>query len=372
VFARGGRNKKGNMLKGNDALMYILRYVAEYNASDVYLTTGATPFLKVRGINRALGKQKLTPGQTRLLAYSMMSEEQVAQFERDKELNMAFWAEGIGRFRVNVYQQRGEVALVCRFVNSLVPSLATLGLPQAVADFAVIPRGLVLVVGSTGSGKSTTLASMVNHRASSQPGHILTLEDPIEFLIKHQESTVDQREIGTDTLSFGNALRNAMRQAPDMIVIGEIRDRETMQQAISYAETGHLCLSTLHANNANQAIKRVLNFFPEAAHKQLLVDLSMNLHAVVAQRLLVGSHSKLVLASEVMVRTPYIADLIQKGSIDEIRSVIDKSAEAGMQSFDQCLLALYKKGQIDQATALANADSKTDLSLKMRLGGAGR
>lgn len=360
------------MLNGNDALMYILRYVAEFNASDVFLTTGATPFLKVRGVNRALGKQKLTPGQTRLLAYSMMNEDQVAQFERDKELNMAFWAEGIGRFRVNVYQQRGEVALVCRFVNSLVPSLATLGLPQAVADFAVMPRGLVLVVGSTGSGKSTTLASMINHRASSQPGHILTLEDPIEFLIKHQESTVDQREIGTDTLSFGSALRNAMRQAPDMIVIGEIRDRETMQQAIAYAETGHLCLSTLHANNANQAIKRILNFFPEAAHKQLLVDLSMNLHAVVAQRLLVGAHSKLVLASEVMVRTPYIADLIQKGSIDEIRSVIDKSAEAGMQSFDQCLLALFKKGQIDQATALANADSKTDLSLKMRLGGAGR
>ena len=361
-----------DMKQGKDALMHILRCAVEFGASDVYLTTGATPSLKVRGINRNLGDQRLMPGRTRELAYSIMSTEQVTQFELEKELNIAYMAEGIGRFRINVYQQRGEVSMVGRFINSQVPDLASLGLPQVAGQLAMLQRGLVLVVGSTGSGKSSTLASMINHRASAHPGHILTLEDPIEFLISHQQSTVDQREIGVDTLSFHAALRNAMRQAPNMIVIGEIRDRETMQHAISYAETGHLCISTLHANNANQTIKRILNFFPEAAHRQLLVDLSLNLNAVIAQRLLVGTSGNLVLAHEVMVRTAYIADLIAKGNIDEIRTSIGKNAESGMQSFDQCLLELFHKGLIDQRTALANADSRTDLGLKMRLGSAGR
>lgn len=360
------------MVKGNEALMNILRYVVEFNASDIYLTTGATPFLKVRGVNRPLGRKKLTPGQTRQLAYSMMTMEQMEQFDRVKELNMAFWAEGIGRFRVNVYQQRGEVAIVGRFINNKVPGLTTLGLPPVVGQLALLQRGLVLVVGSTGSGKSTSLAAMINHRASSQSGHILTLEDPIEYFISHQKATVDQREIGVDTMSFADALRNAMRQAPDMIVIGEIRDRETMQSAISYAETGHLCISTLHANNANQAIKRILNFFPEASHQQLLVDLSLNLQAVVAQRLLVGTKDSMVLAYEVMMRTAYIADLIRKGNIDEIRASIDKNSDPDMQSFDQCLLGLYNKGLIDQQTALDHADSKTELNLKIRLAAAGR
>ena len=359
------------MVKGNDALMNILRYVVEYNASDIYLTTGATPFLKVRGVNRPLGKKKLTPGQTRQLAYSMMNMEQMEVFDRVKELNMAFWAEGIGRFRVNVYQQRGEVAIVGRFINNKVPGLTALGLPSVVGQLSLLQRGLVLVVGSTGSGKSTTLASMINHRASNHAGHILTLEDPIEYFISHQKATVDQREIGVDTMSFADALRNAMRQAPDVIVIGEIRDRETMQSAISYAETGHLCISTLHANNANQAIKRILNFFPEAMHQQLLMDLSLNLQAVVAQRLLVGTQDSMVLAYEVMVRTAYIADLIRKGNIDEIRASIDKNSDPDMQSFDQCLLNLYKKGLITQQAALDYADSKTELNLKIRLAGAG-
>ncbi len=360
------------MVKGNEALMNILRYVVEYNASDIYLTTGATPFLKVRGVNRPLGRKKLTPGQTRQLAYSMMTMEQMELFDRVKELNMAFWAEGIGRFRVNVYQQRGEVAIVGRFINNKVPSLSALGLPSVVGQLAMLQRGLVLVVGSTGSGKSTTLASMINHRASTDAGHILTLEDPIEYFISHQKATVDQREIGTDTMSFGDALRNAMRQAPDMIVIGEIRDRETMQSAISYAETGHLCISTLHANNANQAIKRILNFFPEAMYPQLLMDLSLNLQAVVAQRLLTGTQDSMVLAYEVMVRTAYISDLIRKGNINEIRASIDKNADPDMQSFDQCLLGLYNKGLNDQQTALDHADSKTELNLKIRLAAAGR
>ena len=360
------------MIPGNEALLNILRYVAEYNASDIYLTTGTTPFLKVHGVNRPLGRKKLTPGQTRQLAYSMMTVEQIDQFERVKELNMAFWAQGIGRFRINVYQQRGEVAIVGRFINSRVPTLAALGLPPVVGQLAMLQRGLVLVVGSTGSGKSTTLASMINHRASTQAGHILTLEEPIEYFISHQKATVDQREIGVDSMSFADALRNAMRQAPDVIVIGEIRDRETMQSAISYAETGHLCISTLHANNANQAIKRILNFFPESAHQQLLVDLSLNLQAVVAQRLLTGTNESMVLAYETMVRTAYIAELIRKGNIDEIRACIDKNSDADMQTFDQCLLGLYNKRLIDQQTALDYADSKTELSLKIRLAAAGR
>ena len=345
----------------------ILRHVAELNASDVYLTTGAMPSLKVQGIHRQLGNERLPLGRTRELTYSILSGEQIARFETEKELNFSYWAESIGRFRINVYQQRGEVAMVARFVNSQVPDLATLGLPPVVAQLAQLQRGLVLVVGATGSGKSSTLAAMINHRAGRHPGHILTFEDPIEFLINHQRSTVDQREIGVDTLSFGSALRNAMRQAPNVIVIGEIRDRETMQHAIAYAETGHLCISTLHANNANQAIKRILNFFPDSAHDQLLMDLSLNLQSVIAQRLLPGKAGHLVLVHEVMMRTAFIADLISKGKIDEIRAAIAKNSAPGMQSFDQCLLELHSKGLIDQATALANADSRTDLGLKMRL-----
>jgi twitching motility protein PilU len=357
------------MTPAKQALLAIFRHAAELNGSDVYLTTGAMPTIKVQGVHRQLGNQPLPPGRTRELAHAILSDEQIARFESDKELNFSYWAENIGRFRVNVYQQRGEVAMVSRFVNSQVPDLATLGLPPVVAQLAQLQRGLVLVVGATGSGKSSTLAAMINHRASRHAGHILTFEDPIEFLINHQRSTVDQREVGVDTLSFESALRNAMRQAPNVIVIGEIRDRETMQHAIAYAETGHLCISTLHANNANQAIKRILNFFPDSAHSQLLTDLSLNLQSVIAQRLLPGAAGNLVLAHEVMVKTAFIADLIGKGKISEIRAAIAKNSETGMQSFDQCLLELYAKGLIDQATALANADSKTDVALKIRLTG---
>lgn len=360
------------MITDTQVLEKILRSVHEYDASDFYLTTGAPPYLKVHGVNRPLGNKKLAPGLTRKFAYAMMNTEQAGKFEQAKELNMAFRADGIGRFRINVYQQRGEVAVVGRYINTKLPPLAELGLPPEVGELALLPRGLVLVVGSTGSGKSTTLASMVNHRASTETGHILTLEDPIEYFIRHQLSTVDQREIGVDTASFGEALRNALRQAPDMIVIGEIRDRETMQSAISYAETGHLCVATLHANNAHQAIKRILNFFPESSHQQLLVDLSMNLQAVVAQRLLIGTGAHMVLAYELMTRTAYISEQIRRGNVDEIRTSIDKSSEAGMLSFDQCLLNLYNANRIDRKTALAQAESKTEMGLKMRLSAAGR
>lgn len=355
------------MTAAKQALFEILRHVVEFNASDIYLTTGAMPTIKVQGVNRQLGSQRLAAGRTKELVYSILSADQIAQFEAEKELNLSYWAESIGRFRVNVYQQRGELAMVARHVNSQVPDLASLGLPPIAAQLSLLQRGLVLVVGATGSGKSSTLAAMINNRACKHPGHILTFEDPIEFLISHQRSTVDQREIGVDTLSFASALRNAMRQAPNVIVIGEIRDRETMQHAISYAETGHLCISTLHANNANQAIKRILNFFPDTAHAQLLMDLSLNLQSVIAQRLLPGTSGKLVLAYEVMLKTAFIADLISKGKIDEIRAAIGKNTETGMQSFDQCLLELHAAGSIDQLTALANADSRTDVGLKMRL-----
>lgn len=356
------------MAQAQDAIAQLLKYVADQNASDIYLTTGAPPSVRIQGVKRNIGDKRLAVGQSRDLAYAIMTAEQIAKFEQAKELNFAYWSPGAGRFRINVYWQRGEVALVGRYINSRVPDLDTLGLPPVAGKLATLPRGLVLVVGSTGSGKSSTLAAMVNHRASRFSDHILTMEDPIEFLLSHQRSTVDQREIGVDTLTYADALRNALRQAPDMIVIGEIRDRETMQHAISYAETGHLCLSTLHANNANQAIKRILNFYPESAHQQLLMDLSLNLQAVIAQRLLPGTDGRLVLASEVMLRSAYIGELIRKGQIDEIRAAIHKGGDGGMQSFDQCLLDLVTSGQIDPDTALAHAESRTDLGLKLRLG----
>lgn len=358
------------MSVAQQTILSLLKYVTDHSASDIYLTTGAPPSVRVQGIKHNLGEKKLTVGQTRELAYALMSPEQIQRFEQSKEMNFAYWAEGVGRFRINVYQQRGEVALVGRLINRHVPALSALGLPPAVSRMAMLPRGLILVVGATGSGKSTTLASMVNHRASTSADHILTVEDPIEYLISHQRSTVDQREVGTDTLSFADALRSALRQAPDMIVIGEIRDRETMQHAIAYSETGHLCISTLHANNANQAIKRVLNFYPESAHQQLLMDLSLNLHAVIAQRLLPGVDGHLALAYEIMLRSAYIADLIRKGQIDEIASAITKGSEDGMTAFDQCLLDLVQQGRITVEMALTHANSRTDLGLKLKLAAA--
>lgn len=359
------------MSMAHDALTQLLKMVAANQASDLYLTTGAPPSIRVQGVKHNVGEQRLAVGQSRELIYSVMTPEQISLFEATREANFAHRADGVGRFRFNVYQQRGEVAVVARFINNDVPDLRTLGLPPVVAQLASLPRGLVLVVGSTGSGKSTTLAAMINHRARQAADHIITIEDPIEYLIQHQRSTVDQREVGVDTLSYGDALRNAMRQAPDMIVIGEIRDRDTMQHAIAYAETGHLCVSTLHANNANQTIKRILNFYPDSAHQQLLVDLSMNLSAVIAQRLLPSAGGGMVLASEVMLRSAFVGDLIRKGQVDELKAAIIKSGEAGMQAFDSCLLDLVNKGRITPETAMAHADSRTDLSLKLRLSSAG-
>jgi twitching motility protein PilU len=257
--------------------------------------------------------------------------------------------------------------MVVRLVRSEIPAFDALGLPSVVRELAMLPRGLVLIIGSAGSGKTTTLASMVDYRSQHQSGHILTVEDPIEYLFRHGPSTVDQREVGIDTHSFSNALRNAMRQAPDMIMIGEIRDRETMQHAIAYAETGHLCASTLHASNASQAIKRILNFFPESAHDQLRMDLALNLQAVLAQRLLPSINGGRALATEVLLQSAHVSDLIQRGAVDELRQSLEKTSVMGTHSFDQSLLDLYQRGLIDQEVALANADSRTDLGLRMRL-----
>lgn len=345
----------------------LLRTVVERDGSDLYLTTGAPPQIRIEGTVYNLPLPALQVGEVRALAYAAMGPQVTADFERTLECNMAYAPAGIGRFRVNIYQQRREIGLVARSIKGRVPGFEQLGLPPAVRDLALLPRGLVLVIGAAGSGKTTTLASLVDYRAKHQSGHILTIEDPIEYLFTHGLSTVDQREVGIDTHSFGDALRNAMRQAPDMIMVGEIRDRETMQQAIAYAETGHLCVTTLHAANASQAIKRILNFFPETAHTQLLVDLSLNLQAVVAQRLVPGVKSHRVLATEVLLQSARISDLIERGEVNSLRQALEKTSDMGTQSFDQSLLDLYRRGLIDQETALANADSRTDLGLRMRL-----
>jgi twitching motility protein PilU len=283
-----------------NTLHALLRKMVETDASDLFLTVGAPPHIKVQGESWPLSVPPLQSGQAQALAYSIMSAQQIADFERQLEANLSYTAPDIGRFRVSVYRQRGETAMVARLIHATIPDFESLGLPPVVQDLALLRRGLLLVVGAAGSGKSTTLASMIDHRARNSQGHILTIEDPIEYLFTHDRCTVDQREVGIDTHSFADALRNAMRQAPDIIMIGEIRDRETMEHAIAYAETGHLCVSTLHAANASQALKRIINFFPENLHPQLRMDLSLNLQAVISQRLLPGRDSKRVLATELL------------------------------------------------------------------------
>jgi twitching motility protein PilU len=348
-------------------LFQLLKSMVDHNASDLFLSVGAPPNLKIEGATRPLKLPPLGPGEVTALAHSAMNERQMKQFEETMECNLSISAAGIGRFRINVFRQRNEVAMVVRYLKSRIPAFAELGLPSLLEGLVMTKRGLVLIVGAAGSGKSTTLASMIEYRNTHQTGHILTIEDPIEFIYEHKQSIVDQREVGVDTLSFADALRNAMREAPDVIVVGEIRDRDTMQHAIAYAETGHLCLSTLHANNANQALERVINFFPEEAHRQLLMDLSLNLKAVISQRLVAGLAQKLVPAIEILLNTPYIADLMQKGRPDEIKGVMAKSVELGMRTFDQSLYDLYMDHRISYEEAMRNADSRTDLALRIRL-----
>ena len=346
---------------------YFLKLMTEKNASDMFLTTGAPVYIKVEGKLYPLGSTGLPAGMVKKIAYSLMDEGQVPVFERDLELNMAIAVKDAGRFRINVFKQRGEVGMVIRAIKSEIPSIEQLKLPQILKEIIMEPRGLVLVVGSTGSGKSTSLAAMIDHRNSSTSGHILTIEDPIEFLHKHKKSIVNQREVGLDTHAFHNALKNAMREAPDVILIGEILDTTTMEAAISFAETGHLCLATLHSNNADQTLERILNFFPESAHKNILMNLSLNLKSVISQRLVIAKDGKRVPAVEILINTPLIRDLMRRGEVHEIKEAMEKSLEEGMQTFDQALYRLYKEGKCELEEVLRNADSRDGLNLKIRL-----
>jgi twitching motility protein PilU len=346
-----------------------LELLAKRKGSDIFLSAGTAPAMKIRGATYQLRHEPLTVEDTRTMAYALMCERQQKEFEQSMEMNLAVALGGVGRFRLNIYRQRGSIAIVARYITGEIPSIEELNLPPILKDLIMIPRGLILVVGSTGSGKSTTLATMIDHRNARRTGHILTIEEPIEFLHSHQKSVVDQREIGIDTLSYTNALKNAMREAPDVILIGEIRDRETMQHAIAYAETGHLCLSTLHANNANQTLDRIINFFPDSARHQLLIDLSLNLRAVISQRLVRTVDGMRVPAIELLLQTPFVADLIGKGEISGLKEAMKQSTASGMATFDQSLYTLYAAGQISYKDAIINADSQTDLALQIRLVG---
>ncbi len=344
-----------------------LQLMTQKNGSDMFLTTGAPIHIKVEGKIHPLGTSPLPPGLVKRIAYSLMDEEQQATFEREMELNMGLMLADAGRYRVNVFRQRGEVGMVIRAIRTQIPSIDELQLPPLFRDIISTPRGLVLVVGSTGSGKSTTLASMIDHRNNTMTGHILTIEDPIEFLHRHKRSLVNQRDVGIDTKGFHSALRNAMREAPDVILIGEILDAEIMEAAIAFAETGHLCLATLHSNNADQALERILNFFPEAAHKNVLMNLSLNLHAVISQRLVKGVDGKRLPATELLINTPHIRDLMRRGQVHAIKQAMEESLEEGMHTFDQSLFQLAKSGRITQEEALNAADSRDGLAVKFRL-----
>jgi twitching motility protein PilU len=348
-----------------------LKLMVEKNASDLFFSTGAPVNIKIEGKTSPVGHKALEPGAVKSLAYSLMDDEQIKTFEETLEMNMAISMQDIGRFRINVYRQRGEHSMVIRYIKSTIPSIEELNLLPILKKLIMEPRGLVLVVGSTGSGKTTTLASMINYRNQRQTGHILCIEDPLEFIHKNINSIVDQREVGIDTLSYTNALKNAMREAPDVILIGEIRDRETMQHAIAYAETGHLCLSTLHANNASQTLDRILNFFPETAHHQLLTDLSLNLKAIVSQRLITGKDGKRLPVLEVLLNSPYMSEVIQKGEIGKLMDVMEQATEEGMQTFDQALYDLYQAGKVDLEEALKNANSRNNLALRIHLSVSG-
>lgn len=350
----------------------ILKFMLDKGGSDLFFSTGTSIHIEVEGDTLPINAQVMVPGMIKEIAYSIMSPAQITEFETTLECNFAIGRKDIGRFRINVFKQRGEVGMVIRNIKTEIPSFETLGLPPILKELVNRKRGLILMVGATGSGKSTSLAAMIDHRNSTTTGHILTLEDPIEFVHNHKKSVVDQREVGIDTLSFENGLKNAMRQAPDMILIGEIRDIDGMKNALAYAETGHLCLATLHANNANQALERVISFFPEEAKVGLLLAMSMNLVAIISQRLVPGKQSKRVAAIEVLVNTPYMAELIAKQKMSDMKEIMADNNDIGMSTFDQSLFRLFSNGKIDEENALSNADSRNDLSLKIRFAAEGK
>ncbi|MFP5406826.1 MAG: PilT/PilU family type 4a pilus ATPase, partial [Gammaproteobacteria bacterium] len=336
--------------------------------SDLFLTADFPPAIKVDGKVTKVSPQPLTGQHTLALARAVMNDKQVAEFEAHKEVNFAISPPGIGRFRVNAFMQLGRVGIVLRTIKTAIPDFEELGLPNVLRDLALTKRGLIIVVGATGSGKSNTLAAIIGHRNEHSHGHIVTIEDPVEFVHPHRNCIVTHREVGVDTESWEVALKNTLRQAPDVIMIGEIRDREGMEHAVTFAETGHLCLATLHSNSANQALDRIVNFFPEERRLQLLMDLSLNLRAVISQRLIPLATSKgRVPAVEILLNSPLVSDLIFKGDVAQIKEVMKKSRELGMQTFDQALFELYESGRISYEDALRNADSVNDLRLNIKL-----
>ncbi len=346
----------------------LLKLMHEKKGSDLFINAGFTPSIKINGRLTQVGDIKLTAEQAREVVVSIMNDAQVSEFEDKHECNFAIAVDSMGRFRVSAYQQRNSAAMVIRRIESEIPTLEELNLPEVLKDVAMTKRGLVLVVGGTGSGKSTSLAAMIGYRNANSSGHIITIEDPIEFVHRHGGCIISQREVGVDTESFEVALKNTLRQAPDVILIGEIRTRETMDYAIAFAETGHLCLATLHANTANQALDRIINFFPEERRQQLLMDLSLNLKGILAQQLLPTVDRKgRRCAVEIMLGTPLIQDMILKGRLDELKGVMKKSNEQGMQTFDQALFKLYKDEQITYEDALRHADSANELRLMIKL-----
>jgi len=348
----------------------LLRLMLAKNASDLFITAGFPPAIKIDGKIAPVSNQSLTPAHTSELARSIMNERQWKDFEATNESNFAISPPEIGRFRVNVFVQQGRVVVVMRTINTKIPKMEELNLPPILKDVAMIKRGLVIFVGGTGTGKSTSLAAMVGYRNEHAADHIITVEDPIEYVHEHRKSIITQREVGIDTDNWFSALKNTLRQAPDVILIGEIRDRDTMEYAIAFAETGHQCLSTLHANSANQALDRIINFFPEEKRDQLLMDLSLNLKSFISQRLIPrkGTNGR-VAAVEILLNSPLIADLIFKGHVHEIKEIMAKSRELGMQTFDQALFDLYEAGMISYEDALRNADSLNDLRLQIKLHG---
>lgn len=347
----------------------LLRMMVEKGASDLFITAGVPPSIKVNGKIVAVTTTPLSPEKTRETVLSVMNEQQRRDFVQNKELNFAISARGIGRFRVSAFYQRNLAGMVLRRIETNIPRIEDLGLPDVIKDIAMIKRGLVIFVGATGAGKSTSLASMIGHRNRNSKGHIISVEDPIEYMHQHEGCIVTQREVGIDTDSFEVALKNMLRQAPDVIMIGEVRTRETMEHAITFAETGHLCLCTLHANNANQALDRIMHFFPAERHSQLWMDLSLNLRAMVAQQLIPTPDGKSRRACvEVLMNTPLASDLIRKGDVHALKELMAKSNEAGMQTFDQHLYELYCNGEITYQDAIAYADSANDLRLMIKLG----
>ncbi len=344
-----------------------LKIMVLKDASDLYFTTGAPVSAKIQGMLTPLEKTPMHPGRVKEMAYAIMDEDQRKEFEQRPEMNLALSEKGLGRFRVNIFKQRSQLGMVIRAIKTEIPSAESLGLPPILKKLIMQKRGLILFVGGTGSGKSTSLASLIDYRNQNSAGHIITIEDPIEFVHQHKKSIINQREVGVDTLSYEDALKNTLRQAPDVILIGEIRDRETMEHAIAFAETGHLAISTLHANNANQALDRIINFFPEERRNQLLMDLSLNLRGFVSQRLIPTVDGKRTVAVEILLGTPLVCDLIMKGEIHAIKEVMQKSENIGMRTFDSALYHLYREGKISLEEALRNADSQNNLRLRISL-----